>query len=138
MKEPHLVPLPHQAVEILKALQPLTGSGRYGFPSHRSPLRCMSENAINAGLRRMGFDKSEIIGHGFRAMARTILHEILQFTPDAIEAQLAHAVPDRLGRAYNRTTHLAERRKMMQTWANYLDGLKSGAKVLPLKRQTAE
>ena len=134
MGRPHLVPLSCQAVVILKDLHQLTGHSRYVFPCHRSPLRSMSENTINASLRRMGFDKSEITGHGFRAMARTMLHEILQFTPDAIEAQLAHAVPDRLGRAYNRTAHLAERRKMMQTWADYLDGLKSGAKVIPLRR----
>jgi integrase len=134
MRQPHLVPLSRQVVAILKELQPLTGNGRYVFPCHRSPLRCMSENTVNASLRRMGFDKSEITGHGFRAMARTMLHEILQFTPDAIEAQLAHAVPDRLGRAYNRTQFISERKKMMQTWADYLDGLKSGAKVIPLKR----
>jgi integrase len=98
MKLPHLVPLSHQAISILKDLFKLTGSGKYVFPCHRSPLRCMSENTVNASLRRLGFDKDEITGHGFRAMARTMLHEILQFTPDAIEAQLAHAVPDRLGR----------------------------------------
>ena len=92
MKEVHLVPLPRQAVEILKALQPLTGHSRYVFPSHRSPLRCMSENAVNAELRRMGFEKGEITGHGFRAMARTLLHEILGFSPDAIEAQLSRIV----------------------------------------------
>lgn len=138
MRQAHLVPLSRQVVAILKELHRLTGNGRYVFPCHRSPLRCMSENTVNASLRRMGFDKSEITGHGFRAMARTMLHEILQFTPDAIEAQLAHAVPDRLGRAYNRTLHLAERRKMMQTWASYLDGLKNGAKVLPLKRVEGE
>ena len=86
----------------------------------------MSENTVNASLRRLGFDKDEITGHGFRAMARTLIHEVLQFSPDAIEAQLAHAVPDRLGRAYNRTQHIHERRKMMQTWADYLDGLKQG------------
>jgi len=132
MRQPHLVPLSRQVVAILKELQLLTGHGRYLFPCHRSPLRCMSENTVNASLRRMGFDKTEITGHGFRAMARTMLHEILQFTPDAIEAQLAHAVPDRLGRAYNRTSHLAERKKMMQQWADYLDGLKAGAKVIQL------
>jgi len=134
MKQPHLVPLPRQAVDILKELFNLTGGGKYVFPCHRSPLRCMSENTVNASLRRLGFDKEEITGHGFRAMARTMLHEILQFTPDGIEAQLAHAVPDRLGRAYNRTQHLAERKKMMQSWADYLDGLKSGARVIPFKR----
>lgn len=135
MRQRHLVPLSRQVVAILNELQLLTGHGRYLFPCHRSPLRCMSENTVNASLRRMGFDKTEITGHGFRAIARTMLHEILQFTPDAIEAQLAHAVPDRLGRAYNRTTHLAERKKMMQQWADYLDGLKSGAKVIPLRDQ---
>lgn len=82
----------------------------------------------------MGFDKDEIVAHGFRAMARTMLHEILDFSPDAIEAQLAHQVPDRLGRAYNRTQFLDERRRMMQQWADYLDGLKIGAKVIPIKR----
>lgn len=131
MRQPHLVPLSRQAITILNDLQLLTGHGKYVFPCHRSPLRCMSENAVNAALRRLGFEKSEITGHGFRAMARTMLHEILQFSPDAIEAQLAHAVPDRLGRAYNRTTHLSERREMMQKWADYLDGLKSGAKGIP-------
>jgi integrase len=134
MKLPHLVPLSKQTLDILKQLHPLTGSGRYAFPCLRSPLKCMSENTINASLRRMGFGKDEITGHGFRAMARTMLHEILGFTPDAIEAQLAHVVPDRLGRAYNRTQFLDERRRMMQQWADYLDGLKVGAKVIPLKR----
>lgn len=134
MKSDHLVPLSTQAVEILKALQPLTGHSRYVFPCHRSPLRCMSENAVNAGLRRLGYEKSEITGHGFRAMARTILDEVLGFRPDFIEHQLAHAVKDPNGRAYNRTSHLPERKKMMQHWADYLDGLKQGAKVIPLRR----
>jgi integrase len=133
MKIAHLVPLPQQAVEILKSLHPLTGRSRYVFPCNRSPLRCMSENSVNAGLRRLGFEKSEITGHGFRAMARTILDEILGFRPDIIEHQLAHAVKDPLGRAYNRTSHLAERRRMMETWGKYLEGLKTGAKVLPFK-----
>jgi integrase len=130
----HLVPLSVQAVEILNALQPLTGSGKYVFPCNRSTLRCMSENTVNAGLRRMGYEKTEITGHGFRAMARTILDEVLGFRPDIIEHQLAHAVKDPLGRAYNRTTHLAERRIMMQAWADYLAGLRAGAKVIPIKR----
>ena len=133
MKVAHLVPLPRQAIEILRELQPLTSHSKYVFPGHRSPLRCMSENAVNAGLRRMGFEKSEITGHGFRAMARTILDEVLQVRPDYIEHQLAHAVKDPNGRAYNRTAHLPERKKMMQTWADYLDGLKIGAKVIPLR-----
>lgn len=138
MKQPHLVPLSARAIEILRELKALTGNCRYVFPSGRSFVRPMSNNAINAALRRMGFDKDEMTGHGFRAMARTILDEVLQVRPDYIEHQLAHAVKDPNGRAYNRTAHLAERRKMMQTWADYLDGLKIGAKVLPLKRQTAE
>ena len=96
----------------------------------------MSNNAINAALRRMGFDKDEMTGHGFRAMARTILDEVLQVRPDFIEHQLAHAVKDPNGRAYNRTAHLVERKKMMQLWADYLDGLKFGAKVIPLCTQT--
>ena len=126
MRQAHLVPLSHQSITILKELRLLTGHGRYAFPCHRTPQRCMSDNAINAGLRRMGFEKSEITAHGFRAMARTILDEVLQFRPDIIEHQLAHAVRDPLGRAYNRTSHLAERKKMMLTWADYLDTLKLG------------
>lgn len=135
MKQAHLVPLSKQAIKILKVLHPVTGDGVYLFPCRRTPQNCMSENTINASLRRLGFEKEEITGHGFRAMARTMLHEILEFTPDAIEAQLAHAVPDRLGRAYNRTTHIKERRKMMQKWADYLDQIKAGAKVILLKKQ---
>ncbi len=95
----------------------------------------MSENTINQALRRMGYSSEDMTGHGFRAMARTILDEVLQVRPDFIEHQLAHAVRDPLGRAYNRTSHLEERRKMMQKWADYLDGLKAGAKVIPFKAQ---
>jgi integrase len=131
MKQAHLVPLSRQAVEILRELQGLTGHSRYVFPSGRSFHRCMSNNAVNAALRRMGYDKDEMTGHGFRAMARTILDEVLHIRPDYIEHQLAHAVKDPNGRAYNRTAHLAERKKMMQMWADYLDGLKRGAKILP-------
>ena len=133
MKEPHLVPLSKQAIEILKELKEYTGASRYVFPSGRTFDRPMSDNAILAALRRMGYAKDEMSGHGFRAMARTILDEVLQVRPDFIEHQLAHAVRDPNGRAYNRTAHLVERRKMMQTWADYLDGLKAGAKVLPFK-----
>jgi integrase len=125
MREPHLVPLSPQAVEILRELQPLTGRGRYVFPSGRSPKRPMSNNAVNAALRRMGFDSDTMTGHGFRAMARTILDEVLGFRPDFIEHQLAHAVRDPNGRAYVRTAHLAERKKMMDAWASYLAGLKA-------------
>ena len=123
----HLVPLSRQAVEILRELHPLTGQGRYVFPSARTPRgdRPMSDNAILGALRRLGIGKEEMSGHGFRAMARTLLDEVLGFRPDYIEHQLAHAVRDPLGRAYNRTAHLPERRKMMQAWADYLDQLKA-------------
>lgn len=136
MREPHLVPLSPQAVAILSELQALTGRGRYVFPSARSPKRPMSNNAVLSALRRMGFDKEEMSGHGFRAMARTILDETLHFRPDYIEHQLAHAVRDPNGRAYNRTAHLAERKKMMQAWADYLDTLRADTgTVLAFKRK---
>lgn len=134
MKQAHIVPLSQQAVEVLKSLQPLTGRGRYVFPSNRSSMRAMSNNAILAALRRMGYDKDEMSGHGFRAMARTILDEVLQVRPEFIEHQLAHAVRDPNGRAYNRTARLEERKKMMQLWSDYLDGLKAGAKILPFPK----
>lgn len=123
--KPHLVPLTSQVLSILQELQQLTGRGRYVFPGARSPKRPMSNNAVLAALRRMGFEKDEMTGHGFRATARTILDEILGQRPDFIEHQLAHAVFDTNGRAYNRTTHLAGRREMMQTWSDYLDKLKT-------------
>lgn len=122
---PHIVPLATQAIEILNELRPVTGNQEYVFPSPRSPRRPMSNNAILAALRRMGIPKEEMSGHGFRAMARTMLDEVLGFRPDIIEHQLAHRVRDPLGRAYNRTAHLAERRNMMQSWADYLDELRS-------------
>ncbi len=134
-RKPHLVPLARQALEILKEIQPLTGGGQYVFPSPRTAKRPMSSNGVLSALRRMGFEKDEMTGHGFRAMARTILDEVLQVRPEYIEHQLAHRVKDPLGRAYNRTKHLPERRQMMQTWANYLDGLKAGAKVVPLRKK---
>ena len=137
MREPHLVPLSTQAVEILQELHALTSDGRYVFPGARTNGRPMSDNAVLAALRRMGFAKDEMSGHGFRAMARTILDEVLQVRPDYIEHQLAHAVRDPNGRAYNRTAHLIERRKMMQQWADYLDSIANGAKVIPLHRQGA-
>ena len=126
---PHIVPLSSQAAAILRELKPFTGRGRYVFSSARSSQRPMSDNAILAAMRRMGIAKDEMSGHGFRAMARTILDEVLSFRPDFIEHQLAHAVRDPNGRAYNRTAHLAERRKMMQAWADYLDKLKHGAEI---------
>lgn len=122
--QPFIVPLTPQALEVLKELQQVTGRGRYVFPSARGGDRPMSNNAVLAALRRMGDANDEMTGHGFRAMARTILDETLHFRPDYIEQQLAHAVRDPNGRAYNRTAHLAERSKMMLSWADYLDTLR--------------
>lgn len=129
---PHLVPLPRQAVEVLRELHPLTGHAKMVFRGERHHDRAMSENTINAALRAMGFSADEVTGHGFRATARTMLQENLGFDPDVIEAQLAHAVRDPLGRAYNRTEFLEQRRKMLQAWANYLDKLRQGAPVVRL------
>jgi integrase len=133
---PHIVPLSKQAIKILEELRPLTGHGRFVFPSARTPngSRAMSDVALLAALRRMGVGKEEMTVHGFRALARTVLDEILGFRPDFIEHQLAHAVKDPNGRAYNRTAHLPERHKMMQQWSDYLDTLKNGAVVLPFKK----
>jgi integrase len=125
-KTDHLVPLSRQAVEILKVMQPLSGHREYVFPGGHSPLRPMSEAAVNASLKRMGYDtQTQITGHGFRAMARTILHERLNIDPYIIEHQLAHTVPDTLGSAYNRTRFIEQRRAMMQLWADYLENLKN-------------
>lgn len=133
-KTEHIVPLSRQAVEILGELQPVTCGGRYLFPSVRTKDRPMSENTVNAALKRLGYGSDQMTGHGFRAMARTVLDEVLGFRPDFIEHQLAHSVRDPLGRAYNRTTHLKERREMMQVWADYLDALKAGGNVLPFRK----
>jgi integrase len=124
-KVPHIVPLSKQALQILKDIHPTTGNGKFVFPSARSNDRPMSDNAVLAAMRRMEIEKSEMTGHGLRAVARTILDEVLGFRPDVIEHQLAHAVRDPNGRAYNRTAHLEERRRMMQEWSDYLDGLKN-------------
>lgn len=133
-KTDHLVPLPRQAVSILQAIYPLSGHGEYVFMGGHSPLKPMSEAAINAALKRMGYDtKTQITGHGFRAMARTILHERLGIDPHIIEHQLAHKVPDALGAAYNRTKFIEQRKEMMQKWADYLDELKAGAKIIHIK-----
>ncbi|MGB8423173.1 tyrosine-type recombinase/integrase [Paraburkholderia sp.] len=134
-KTEHLVPLATQAVTILHELNALTGKGRYVFPGARSALRPMSEAAINAALRRLGYDtRTEITGHGFRAMARTILHEELDQKPEVIEHQLAHSVPDNLGAAYNRTKFIKDRREMMQKWADYLDRIKVGAEIISISK----
>lgn len=127
-KRPFVVPLARQAVELVESLRPLTGEGVYLFPSPRAsnPPRPMSNNTVNAALRRMGFDSDEMTGHGVRAMARTLSHEVLGFAPEVIEEQLAHAKSGPLGGAYDRTTHMPERRRLMQAWADYLDTLERG------------
>jgi integrase len=128
----HLVPLATQAVAILRALQPVSGHRELVFPGLISG-KPISNSTINQALRRMGYDtKTEMTGHGFRAMARTLLAEELHFPPEVIEHQLAHSVPDALETAYNRTKFLKERKAMMQAWADYLDRLKAGAEVIPL------
>jgi len=137
MKEQHIVPLSRQAVAILLELRPLTGDGQYVFPSVRTSARAMSENTVLAALRRMGFTKDEMTGHGFRSMASTLLNE-LGWNRDAIERQLAHAERNSIRAAYNYAEHLPERRKMMQAWADYLDQLKSGAKITPLHAASGE
>lgn len=134
----HVVPLSVQAVEVLAELRLVTGHGVWLFPSERNPGnteqgRCMSENTLNGALKRLGYGKDVMTAHGFRAMARTILDEVLGWRVDYIEHQLAHAVRDPNGRAYNRTAHLPERHKMMQAWADYLDNLKNEGNVIPLR-----
>lgn len=130
MREPHVVPLSRQAKAILEEMKPLSGHLEYVFPGARDPNKAMSEAAVNVALRRLGIDtKTELTGHGFRAMARTILHERLGFDPDWIEAQLAHKTPGSLGEAYNRTRFIKQRAPMMQAWADYLDKLKAGESV---------
>ena len=133
MKLPHIVPLSRQAVEVLMEIKPITDDGRYIFPSLRSTVRPMSNNTVNAALRRMGYAKDEMTGHGFRAMASTILHE-QGWPSDVIERQLAHSEGNSVKAAYNHAQHLPERRKMMQEWADYLDALKEDRKVISRKR----
>jgi integrase len=131
---PHLVPLASQAVAILRELQPLTGSGPLVFPGLRSRLRPISDMTLNAALRRLGFGPDEMTGHGFRAMARTVMIENMPgIDPEWIEAQLAHGKRGALRGAYDRAKYLAQRRQMMQAWADYLDRLRAGAQVLPFK-----
>ena len=133
--KPHLVPLARQAVAILEELQPITGRGAMVFRGERSHERPMSDAAINAALRALGFSADEVTGHGFRATARTMLVERLGVAESVVEAQLAHAVRDNLGRAYNRTEFVAERVDMMQRWADYLDELRQDATAVPLPRR---
>lgn len=130
---PHIVPLPPQAVEVLKELKPLTGHGQFVFPSLLTGERPMSENTVRAALRRMGYSNEEATAHGFRAMARTLLVERLNVDPDVIEAQLAHGKSGPLGMAYDRAEFMEQRRQMMSLWADYLDQLREGAAVIAFK-----
>jgi len=130
--EPHLVPLSRQAVKLLRDLHPVTGHRDLVFPGQRGQGRCISENAVRVALRTLGFSNDDHTPHGFRASARTLLAEILDFRAEVIEAQLAHVVKDSLGRAYNRTTWIEKRKQMMQAWADYLDGL-AAADVTPMR-----
>jgi integrase len=130
--EPHAVPLPTQAVALLRSLHPLTGHGRYVFPGERSHDRPISDNSVRSGLYALGFGKEQT-WHGFRASARTMLVDELNLDPLAIEANLAHAVKDSNGRSYNRTQYLKQRFEMIQQWADYLDKLARGAEVIPFK-----
>nr|WP_291514967.1 site-specific integrase [Abyssibacter sp.] len=132
-RAPHVVPLSEQAVAILRELEPLTGRGELVFPGVRDRKKSISENTINAALRRLGYDRQQMTGHGFRSIASTLLNE-QGWNRDAIERQLAHAERDSVRAAYNYAEHLGERRKMMQAWSDYLDGLKRGADVVPIKR----
>jgi len=131
MRVQHIVPLSRQALTVLEELRPLTGSGRYVFPGERTASRPMSENTVTAALRRLGYTKEEMTGHGFRSMASTLLNE-LGWNRDAIERQLAHAERNNVRAAYNFAEFLPERRKMMQSWAEHLDALREGGKVVPM------
>jgi integrase len=126
-KRPFVVPLAPQAVALLDAVRPMTGHSKYLFPSELSKDRPMSNNTVNTAFRRMGYTKEEMTGHGVRAMARTLCHEVLGFAPEVIEEQLAHGKSGPLGDAYDRTTHMPERRRLMNSWADYLDQLETGA-----------
>ena len=130
MRKAHLVPLSRQSVELFRLLQPITGPVGYVFPSIRTRTRPMSENTVNAGLRRLGYSGDEMTAHGFRAMASTLLNESGQWNPDAIERALAHGDDDKVRAAYHRGTHWQERVKMAQWWSDYLDTLRKGADVV--------
>ena len=128
MKRDHLVPLSRQSLKLFWEMEPFRRRGDLVFPSQRDAAKPLTSEGLRNALIRMGYDRKTMCIHGFRAMARTMLHERLHFSPDAIEAQLAHSVPDRLGSAYNRAQHLEERTRMMQEWADYLDSLREQAR----------
>jgi len=133
--KPHIVPLARQALDVLRSIQPLTGHGRYVFPGARTGERPMSDGTINAALRRLDYGNNEHVAHGFRAMARTMMAERLSGIPqDMVEAQLGHGKKGPLGSAYDRSEYLPQRQQMMQTWADYLDKLRTGADVIQLKK----
>jgi integrase len=136
MRTEHLIPLSRQSVEVLQELHPFTGNGRYVFPGVRTTSRPMSENAVTAALRRMGYSREEMTGHGFRTLASTLLNE-MGWSADAIERQLAHGERDEIRGAYNRAEYLAERRRMMQAWSDYLGSLAAGGKVVPIRPTAA-
>ena len=129
----HIVPLSTQAIAILNEIKPLTGSGKYVFPSSRGDGRPMSDNTIRTALKSLGYDSDIMTAHGFRTTASTLLNE-QGWSPDAIERQLAHSPRDQVRAAYNRAQYLEERRRMMQSWADYLDKLKNGAQVIEFKK----
>jgi integrase len=133
MRREHLVPLSTQAVSILRELHPITGGGRYVFPGLLSPAKPISDNTLNAALRRLGYTTDDVTAHGFRTTASTLLNE-QGWHPDLIELQLAHMEQNESRAAYNRSLRIEERRRMMQAWADYLDGLRAGANVVPLRR----
>jgi integrase len=133
MRQAHIVPLSTQALAVLRELEPLTGRGQYVFPSPRTPRRCMSENALTVALRALGYSGDTMTAHGFRSTASTLLHE-QGYPSDVIERQLAHKEGNAVKDAYNRAAHLPERIRMMQAWADYLDGLRKGADVVPIRR----
>ena len=133
MKRPHRVPLSAPALGVLKGLHDMTGGGKYLFPSVRSAARCMSENTVNAALRRLGFDKAEMTGHGFRSAASSMLNECGLWHADAVERQLAHVDNDSVRRAYARADFWDERVKMMAYWADRLDAMRRGAEVIALR-----
>jgi integrase len=124
MRQPHIIPLRQQAVALLQELEPVSERSKYVFPGERSRLVPISDNTLNAALRRLGYSKEQMTAHGFRATARTLLDEVLEFEPHLIEQQLAHEVREPLGRACNRTKHLPQRKNMMQRWSDYLETIK--------------
>jgi integrase len=137
MGEAHIVPLADQSIEILRVLHAAAGYSRFVFPSVRSSSRPMSENTVNAALRRLGYSGDEMTGHGFRALASTRLNE-MGWAPDLIERQLAHTEQNKVRVVYNRAKYLDERRRMMQAWAGYLDGLKAGGNIVPLHKESGK